>query len=292
MRLRPPVPRPDGQARRRLHRGAVAGHLHRPEVGLPQPAVHGRHDHRGLRLPPPAVRPHRRAPLPGPRRAAGAPDAPADRRPARPSCPRAPASRCWRRSCGAARASTTRCWPTSRPRATSGPGSTARRPTSPSSSRATSGWPATSSTRSRSSSTGSSCATASSAGSPTRWRRRCSLAEGVVEIELVPREGEEVEAETLRSRQHLACPVGFESYEELAPRNFSFNSPYGACEHVRRPGHHVRGRPRAGRAQPGSVGERGRHLAVEHRSHAVLPAACSRRSPRPTRSTSTSRGRS
>ena len=39
------------------------------------------HHHRGLRLPPPAVRPHRRAPLPRARRAAGAPDAPADRRP-------------------------------------------------------------------------------------------------------------------------------------------------------------------------------------------------------------------
>jgi excinuclease ABC subunit A len=56
------------------------------------------------------------------------------------------------------------------------------------------------------------------------------LAEGVVEIELVPREGETVEPETLTFSQHLACPVGFESYEELAPRNFSFNSPYGACE--------------------------------------------------------------
>jgi excinuclease ABC subunit A len=55
------------------------------------------------------------------------------------------------------------------------------------------------------------------------------LAEGVVEIELVPREGEEATAETLTFSQHLACPIGFESYEELAPRNFSFNSPYGAC---------------------------------------------------------------
>jgi excinuclease ABC subunit A len=54
------------------------------------------------------------------------------------------------------------------------------------------------------------------------------LAEGVVEIEIVPREGEG-EAETLTFSQHLACPVGGESYEELAPRNFSFNSPYGAC---------------------------------------------------------------
>src|SRR4029079_7166008 len=52
------------------------------------------------------------------------------------------------------------------------------------------------------------------------------LAEGVVEIELVPRdepaEGEPG-AETLTFSQHLACPVGGESYEELAPRNFSFN---------------------------------------------------------------------
>ncbi len=55
------------------------------------------------------------------------------------------------------------------------------------------------------------------------------LAEGVVEIELVPREGDDVVPETLTFSQHLACPVGFESYEELAPRNFSFNSPYGAC---------------------------------------------------------------
>jgi excinuclease ABC subunit A len=58
------------------------------------------------------------------------------------------------------------------------------------------------------------------------------LAEGVVEIELVPRAGEgpEKEAETLTFSQHLACPVCGTSYDELAPRNFSFNSPYGACE--------------------------------------------------------------
>jgi hypothetical protein len=62
--LRPPVPRADGQARRRLHRGAVAGHLDRPEVDLAQPALDRRHDHRDLRLPAPAVRPHRPAALP------------------------------------------------------------------------------------------------------------------------------------------------------------------------------------------------------------------------------------
>ncbi len=31
--------------------------------------------------------------------------------------------------------------------------------------------------------------------------------------------------------QHLARPSDGKSFEELAPRNFSFNSPYGACEH-------------------------------------------------------------
>ena len=80
-RVRPPVPRPDGQAGRRLHRGPVAGHLHRPEVGLPEPPLDGRHDHRGLRLPAPPVGPHRPAPLPRARRAAGAPEPAADRRP-------------------------------------------------------------------------------------------------------------------------------------------------------------------------------------------------------------------
>ena len=57
--LRPAVPRPDGQARRRLHRGALAGGLDRPEVDLQEPALDGRHHHRGLRLPPAALRARR-----------------------------------------------------------------------------------------------------------------------------------------------------------------------------------------------------------------------------------------
>jgi excinuclease ABC subunit A len=56
------------------------------------------------------------------------------------------------------------------------------------------------------------------------------LADGVAEVQLVPREGEAPEEETLTFSQHLACPRGHGSFEELAPRNFSFNSPYGACE--------------------------------------------------------------
>src|SRR3990172_8619690 len=39
VRVRPAVPGADGEAGRRLHRGAVAGDLDRPEGGEPQPAV-------------------------------------------------------------------------------------------------------------------------------------------------------------------------------------------------------------------------------------------------------------
>ncbi len=55
------------------------------------------------------------------------------------------------------------------------------------------------------------------------------LAEGVAEVELVARDGEGGDNETLTFSQHLACPMCGTSYDELAPRNFSFNSPYGAC---------------------------------------------------------------
>ncbi|MCB0980778.1 MAG: excinuclease ABC subunit UvrA [Acidimicrobiaceae bacterium] len=55
------------------------------------------------------------------------------------------------------------------------------------------------------------------------------LADGVAEVELVAKEGE-ADSETLTFSQHLACPKCGTSYEEPAPRNFSFNSPYGACE--------------------------------------------------------------
>jgi excinuclease ABC subunit A len=54
-----------------------------------------------------------------------------------------------------------------------------------------------------------------------------ALADGVAEIEVVPRD--DAEPETLTFSQHLACPVCGTSYDEPAPRNFSFNSPYGAC---------------------------------------------------------------
>ncbi|HZT67411.1 MAG TPA: excinuclease ABC subunit UvrA [Acidimicrobiales bacterium] len=59
------------------------------------------------------------------------------------------------------------------------------------------------------------------------------LAEGVAEVQLVPGKGDDAagEGETLIFSQHLACNNCGLSFDELAPRNFSFNSPYGACSH-------------------------------------------------------------
>ena len=79
-RVRPPVPRPDGEAGRRPDRRPVAGHLDRPEGRVAQPALDGRHRHRDLRPPAAAVRADRHPALPQ-RPRHRAPDGPADRRP-------------------------------------------------------------------------------------------------------------------------------------------------------------------------------------------------------------------
>ena len=54
------------------------------------------------------------------------------------------------------------------------------------------------------------------------------LANGVATVEVMGK-GDDI-AETLNFSQQLVCPKCSTSYEELAPRNFSFNTPYGACE--------------------------------------------------------------
>jgi excinuclease ABC subunit A len=57
------------------------------------------------------------------------------------------------------------------------------------------------------------------------------LGEGVAEIQLVNGKENEDENgdEILTFSQHLACAHCGRSFDELAPRSFSFNSPYGAC---------------------------------------------------------------
>ena len=115
--LRPAVPGPDGQARRRLHRGPVAGGLDRPEVDLA--ATRARPSARSPRstttcacsTPASASRTARSA-------ASRSPSRPRSRSSTASSrCPRAPGSRCSRRSSASARASTSTCSPTCRPRA-------------------------------------------------------------------------------------------------------------------------------------------------------------------------------
>jgi excinuclease ABC subunit A len=56
------------------------------------------------------------------------------------------------------------------------------------------------------------------------------LAEGVAEVEIMSAKNPDEQGETITFSQHLACPKCGTSYDELAPRNFSFNSPFGACE--------------------------------------------------------------
>ncbi len=98
------------------------------------------------------------------------------------------------------------------------------------------------------------------------------LADGVAEVHLVPKAGEG-EAEMLTFSQHLACPTCGRSFDELAPRAFSFNSPYGACEHCDGLGHALRGRSRAHRAQPRPHRGPGRHRPVGRWAQPVLRPA-------------------
>ncbi|MPZ86665.1 MAG: excinuclease ABC subunit UvrA [Nitriliruptorales bacterium] len=61
------------------------------------------------------------------------------------------------------------------------------------------------------------------------------LAEGLAAVEIVKSPpdapaGAPAEGEVLTFSEHLACPYDGLSFEQLAPRNFSFNTPYGACE--------------------------------------------------------------
>ncbi|HEY8338725.1 MAG TPA: hypothetical protein VIK95_02585, partial [Egibacteraceae bacterium] len=59
------------------------------------------------------------------------------------------------------------------------------------------------------------------------------LAEGIAAIEILPARsadgGPTGEGEVLTFSEHLACPYDGLSFDQLAPRDFSFNTPYGAC---------------------------------------------------------------
>ena len=57
--------------------------------------------------------------------------------------------------------------------------------------------------------------------------------DGLSIIEVVPKKGEQLPTELTRERlysENFACPEHGSIVEELSPRLFSFNSPYGACQ--------------------------------------------------------------
>ena len=229
----------------------------------PQPAVDGRHHHRGLRLPPAAVRPHRRAPLPGVRRPDHPPDAAADRRPHPRAARGHPLPGAGPGRARAARAPTRPCSPTSPPRASPGPGSTARSTSSPT--RSTS--PATSSTRSRSSSTASCVREGLERRLTDSLETALRLADGVAEVAARrPRRRAAARRrrgrDTLTFSQHLACPNGHGSLRGAGPPQLLVQLALRRLRALRRPRHPLRGRPRAGRAQPRPLARRGRHRPV------------------------------
>jgi len=53
------------------------------------------------------------------------------------------------------------------------------------------------------------------------------LAEGIAAVEIV---ADDEPGEVMTFSEHLACSDCGLSFDQLAPRNFSFNTPYGACE--------------------------------------------------------------
>ena len=92
VRLRAPVPRADGEARRRSDRRHRTGDCHPPEKQRPQSALDGRHDDRDSRLHAAAVRPRRADVLPQLRQGSRARDGRSRRAPARRPAVRHPAA--------------------------------------------------------------------------------------------------------------------------------------------------------------------------------------------------------
>ena len=69
------------------------------------------------------------------------------------------------------------------------------------------------------------------------------LGEGVVLIAPAPRDDEPPSFEERRYSERFTCPYDGFTMDELEPRNFSFNSPHGACPACTGPRHPARDRP-------------------------------------------------
>ena len=218
--LCPAVPGADGKAGCGLYRGAVPGDFHRPENHLQKPPFHCGHRHRDLRLPASARTPgsvFRTAP------------SAARRSSSRPwirswtrcwPCRRAPGSRCWPRWCAGARASTSRSL--KRPGAVRlCPGAGGRQSLRPLGGDQA-GKEQEAHHRDRGGPAGSQGGDPFPSGG---FAGNCSwrLTGGLAVVDVIGGEDD------LLFSQNYACPEHGVSIEELTPRMFSFNNPYGAC---------------------------------------------------------------
>ena len=109
------------------------------------------------------------------------------------------------------------------------------------------------------------------------------LAEGVAEVEIVPRDGEEPRPRSSPSASTWPARSTARRFDELAPRNFSFNSPYGACPHCDGLGTRFEVDPELVVPNPDLTLDEGA-IAPWAGARASTSTGCSRRWPRPTAS--------
>jgi excinuclease ABC subunit A len=95
-----------------------------------------------------------------------------------------------------------------------------------------------------------------------------ALADGIIEVETLPREGT---GTVLTFSEKFACLKCGTSMPELEPRIFSFNSPHGACERCTGLGSQMEIDPTSS-CPTLAVARRGRARAVGHVGLAVLRA--------------------
>ena len=216
------VPRHDAEAGRRPYRRAVAGHLHRAEDHLAQPALDRRHGHRDLRLYAAALCARRHSLFAGDRAADREPDREPDGRPRAGAARRHAAL-----SAGADRARAEGRIPQGfRRAAEEGLSAGQGRRQVPRDRRGSRRSTRSSSTTSTWWSTASWCA-------PTSSARLADSFETALQLCRRHRRGRvrrrEKRAKRIIFSAKFACPVSGFTIEEIEPRLFSFNNPYGAC---------------------------------------------------------------
>ena len=252
--------------------GSVAGHLHRPEDHLAQPALHRGHGHRGLRLPAAALRPHRPSALLDLRPAHRGAEQGADRRPDPGAGARHPVRH--QGAGGAQPEGLAQGDHRAHPPGGLHPGGDRRQAVHHGRgvARARQEHPARHQHRGRPpGDEGGHPPPAVGLGGdrPGRGARACSIVDVYDQNPVATGLGRG-EPTSLLFSENLACPEHGVSLPEMAPRIFSFNSPHGACETCSGLGFRREIDPLLIIADPQAVGQGGRHPALERQQFQVL----------------------